>query len=75
MFLDSNANFKSIDGVLFGKTGEWIIAFPGGKTGIYTVPETTKGIADTHLQERTFPRSYLVIMYTRYAEGHFKRVI
>lgn len=42
---DSNANFKSIDGVIFGKTGEWIIAFPGGKTGTYIAPETTKGIA------------------------------
>ncbi len=43
---ESNANFKSIDGVLFGKTGEWLVAFPGGKTGVYNVPEITKGIAE-----------------------------
>lgn len=33
-----NANYKSIDGVLFDKQGEKLIAFPSGKSGVYQIP-------------------------------------
>ena len=41
-----NANFSSIDGVLFSKDGKTIYAYPAGKTGTeYTVPDGVETIA------------------------------
>ncbi len=40
----NNVNFKTIDGVIYGKSGEWLIAYPAAKTGTFVVPESVKGI-------------------------------
>ena len=43
----TNVNFCSIDGILYGKSGEWLVAFPAGRTGEYTVAGTVKGIGES----------------------------
>jgi hypothetical protein len=40
----NNANFTSVDGVLFDKPVEKLVLFPKGKTGEYITPATTKSI-------------------------------
>jgi hypothetical protein len=40
----NNPNYKSIDGVLFDKAGSVLIAFPGGKGGKYTIPDSVTSI-------------------------------
>jgi hypothetical protein len=37
----SNANYSSVDGVLFDKLQTTIIQYPGGKSGSYTIPTST----------------------------------
>ncbi|MHB1454762.1 MAG: leucine-rich repeat protein, partial [Saccharofermentanales bacterium] len=44
-----NPNYKSIDGVLFNKTGSDLLQYPGGKPGNYTIPELV-----TFIRERAF---------------------
>ena len=39
-----NAAFSSVDGVLFSKNGEDLIAFPQNRSGQYTIPEGVKNI-------------------------------
>jgi hypothetical protein len=41
----SNTNFTSVDGVLFTKTKTTLLACPGSKTGIYTIPSGVQKIA------------------------------
>ena len=36
----SNANFQTIDGVLFTKDGQTLLAVPGGRRGKYVVPDS-----------------------------------
>ncbi len=42
---ESNVNYSSIDGVLYGENGTVLLAFPAGRTGGYIVPAQTKRIA------------------------------
>ena len=39
---ENNPYYKSIDGVLFSKNEKKLIAFPGNRTGSYTVPNTVE---------------------------------
>lgn len=41
----ANTNFTSVDGVLFTKTKTTLLACPGAKTGIYTIPSGVQTIA------------------------------
>lgn len=41
---DGNAHFCSIDGVLFTKDKKTLVAYPRGKAGKYTLPNTTETI-------------------------------
>ena len=36
---EGNANYRSIDGVLFDKNATTLLIFPGGKEGAYTIPD------------------------------------
>ena len=42
----SNANFQTIDGVLFTKDGKTLLAVPGGKEGKYSIPDSVTSIGD-----------------------------
>lgn len=41
----NNANYKSADGVIYGKSGEWIVAWPGKRGGQVIIPKNVIGIA------------------------------
>ena len=41
---DENPRYKSINGVLYGKDGKKLIAYPAGKTGNFTVPKEVETI-------------------------------
>lgn len=43
---ESNANYCSVDGVLYSKDKTQLIAYPGGKEGGFSVPETVTSIGD-----------------------------
>ncbi len=51
----NNPKYKSIDGIVFNKTGETLVCFPSGKTGSYNVPA---GI--TRLDDSSFSCSKLL---------------
>jgi hypothetical protein len=42
----NNAMYSSVDGVLFDKTGATLLGFPGGKTGLYAIPDGVLRIGD-----------------------------
>ena len=42
----ANEKYKSVDGVLFSKDGTKLAAFPGGKSGTYTVPNGVTAIGN-----------------------------
>ena len=44
---DGNARFSCLDGVLFDKWQELLIAYPGARKGAYTIPETVTSIGDS----------------------------
>jgi hypothetical protein len=41
-----NSSYASLDGVLFDKSRATLIQCPGGKTGVYTIPDRVTGIAE-----------------------------
>jgi uncharacterized repeat protein (TIGR02543 family) len=41
---NGNANYKSIDGVLFNKAGNTLLQYPAGRTGAYTIPNGVTSI-------------------------------
>lgn len=43
---ETNTVYQSVDGVLFTDDGKTLVAYPGGKTGAYTVPEGVTVIDD-----------------------------
>ena len=44
---DGNARFSCVDGVLFDKRQEMLIAYPGARKGAYAIPETVTSIGDS----------------------------
>ncbi len=42
----NNPHYSSIDGVLFDKYAEYMLTYPDGKAGAYTVPSTVTSIQD-----------------------------
>ena len=42
----NNPNYCSIDGVLFNKDKTTLVAYPGGKQGAYTIPNSVTSIGD-----------------------------
>ena len=47
----NNANYTSVDGVLFNKDITTIITCPGGKTGSYSIPNSVTSIGDDAFKE------------------------
>ena len=43
----TNVNFCTADGVVYGKSMEWLAAYPAGRTGEYTVSDKVKGIGES----------------------------
>jgi len=43
----SNTVFSSLDGVLFNEAQTLIIAYPGGKTGIYNIPSEVEAVGNS----------------------------
>lgn len=43
---EENPNYKDIDGVLYNKESTILLFYPGGRTGVYTVPEGVEDIAE-----------------------------
>lgn len=41
-----NPNYACIDGVVYTKTDNWLIAYPSGKSGTFVVADTVAGIGD-----------------------------
>jgi len=39
-----NVNYSVSDGILYGKSGKWLVAYPAGKIGEYTTPGSVVGI-------------------------------
>lgn len=42
----SNPNYKSVDGILYNKAGDTLIAFPQAKTGAFSIPSSVVTVAD-----------------------------
>ena len=64
-----NQNYSSIDGVLFNKDATKLLAFPSGRMGSYTIPDTVTTVGccafrDSALSELTVP--YTVTHVQRY---------
>ncbi|MCX6873760.1 MAG: leucine-rich repeat domain-containing protein, partial [Verrucomicrobia bacterium] len=43
---DANPSYRSLDGVLFNKSVTRLIRYPGGLTGVYTIPASVTSIGD-----------------------------
>ena len=60
---ENNTSYSAIDGVLFNKNQSKLLAFPGGRTGSYTIPDGVKEIGadafsfNTNLESITIPAS------------------
>jgi hypothetical protein len=64
---EDNTNYSSVDGVLFNKTKDTLIHYPGGRLGAYTIPDSVTSIGNwafqgcTGLTSVTFPSSVMSI--------------
>ena len=47
----ANPNYSSVGGVLFDKSQDTLIAFPGGVTGSYTIPGTVAAIGNNAFED------------------------
>jgi len=71
---ENNANYSSLDGVLFNKHRTWLLRYPRGKTGRYAIPNTVIVIGDnafagaSGLTAVTIPNSVTTIGRTAFAE-------
>lgn len=75
----NNANYKSIDGLLFNKAGNILEAFPGGITGIYTLPDFVTSIGQRafsgcSLTSLTIPESVKYIGYMAFEHSSITTV-
>ncbi|GHT23856.1 hypothetical protein AGMMS4957_15990 [Bacteroidia bacterium] len=43
---EDNPNYKSVDGVLYNKSQDTLLFYPGGKQGAFSIPEGVKTIKD-----------------------------
>ena len=70
----NNSAYSSLDGVLFDKNQTILIAFPGGKAGSYTIPNSVTCVGDwafasrTNLTSVTIPASVTNIGYEAFID-------
>ncbi len=43
---EDNEKFKTVDGIIYEKSGKKLVAYPTARIGVFAVPETVKEIAD-----------------------------
>ncbi len=70
---ENDPNYISADGVIYTRDRSTLIAFPAGRTGIFTVPAGVTSIADgaflcTHLSEVILPDSVISISENAFAD-------
>ncbi len=76
----ANADYKSVDGVVFSKDGGLLFMYPIGKMATsYAVPEGVEGILDAafaaaFLDRITLPQSLLIIGYETFIFNNFSTV-
>lgn len=70
---EENQCYCSIDGVLFDKSIETIISFPGAKEGVYTFPETVQSIDDYAFESCLISEIYVSQDVSTIPEGAFIR--
>ena len=64
---DANADYTTVDGVLFDKSRSTLVCYPGGKTGSYTIPDSVTSIGSaafsdcSNLTSITIPTSVTTI--------------
>lgn len=66
-----NKVYKDVDGVFFDKQGTTLLAYPGGRKGVYIVPDGVKRIGDyaftcSDLSEIVIPEGVLEIGYSAF---------
>lgn len=62
-----NQHFRSIDGVLYSLDGETLVAFPGGRSGSYTVPDGVKKIArDAFINSTRITELHLPVSFEKF---------
>lgn len=70
-----NANYRSVDGVLYSADGKTLIAFPPGRTGEYVIPSGVEKIAPaafyncTQLTSVVIPSTVRILLSTSYNTG------
>ena len=75
----NNANYTSVDGVLFDKKMQTLVSFPDNRTGAYTIPESVSVIGesaffDTYLTDIKIPDSIVRIDRTAFDTHRYCRL-
>lgn len=66
-----NPNYTAVDGVIFTKGMQTLVAFPRGRTGHYDVPDGTLAIGQNAFQNCKIESIYLPDSITKIASGAF----
>ena len=70
---EGNENFKTVDGVIYGKTEKWIVAVPSARQGDFTIGENIVGIGSYAFGGSQLSKIILAKETKIFAEGAFAR--
>ncbi len=70
---ENNPDYISVDGVIYTRDRNTLVAFPAGRTGVFTVPDGVTSIADgaflcTRLTEVILPESVVSVSENAFAD-------